>query len=149
MTDKFLEPLVISYVDFLVKEHLEYAEELEDIWLSHSVEVIRRLHNPNLSKEKLKGDCDDFTITAIDLAFHFGVERSSLGRAIVWAYPDGIKDDSKRVGHTVALYKDSEDRVWYFGDTFGPMCLITDRNHDIQMVNWLRDRKKWIIQNDR
>jgi hypothetical protein len=131
---------ILEKVDYLVKKHLIYKTEKVDNWNSYKKEI---LSSEELKKTaRISADCDDFAMTAIDLAVHFGVKIENLARVICWAHP---YNDSRKEGHMVAMYREG-NKYYFFGDTMGPICDINNRDHEITMINWLSDNKDWIIK---
>lgn len=135
---------LINLIDRTVKKHLVYREESKDSWNSYAKEILEAQKSNKILRQY--ADCDDFAMTAVELALAAGIPKERLGRAIVWCYPTL---DGPREGHMTALYRSTDGQMWYFGDTFGRPCKIQDRSHDLTMVNWLADNRKWRRISDR
>lgn len=78
-----------------------------DVWRSHDAEVAN----------KWQGDCDDLTLTTIELAVKAGVSETRLYRALV-AVDKG--DGKTAIGHIVGIYEDTSGNFWVVGDSNNP-----------------------------
>jgi hypothetical protein len=128
----------IKKADLVMKKYLTYKTESKDKWVSYFQEILDA--EKSGKTVTIYGDCDDWAMTAIDLAAYYGANLTDLGRIICWA---NVGKGMPREGHMVAIYA-NKGNYYYFGDTFGPVCNIKDRDHEIKMVNWLKDGKEWI-----
>lgn len=118
-----------------------YVKEIRPVGIRPCWDITTTSSSFILSNGMIGHNCDDLAITCLEILVKEGFNKRDLGRAIVDAYPNGRKNAPE--GHMVAIARVG-NQVYYFGDTFGPPTPISKRNHDIKLVDWLSDRKKWM-----
>jgi ribosomal protein L30E len=113
-------------------------------------EVWRSFYEDVLEGKPVKGDCDDFGMTALQLACIAGVPRSRLAQAIVVS-ETSWKDLKKPIkyenmDHFIGMYY--HNKVWYtFGDTWGqdviPSMAPANKRHRVMMMAILDEGILW------
>lgn len=118
---------LIKEADTKVKSLFTYKDDGDvDEWKSYLQEVIQG--------KNFDDDCDALAMTTIDYAHYLGVPLKLMARATV------ITEDG--TPHMVGVF----DNKYYFGDTYGEVCQITDSSHKIEAINYFHDGKNWINQ---
>ena len=137
----------INYIDKYIKNMTLYVPDgTGDVWTSRFNDIIEAEISGNMSF-KFKVDCEDLVFTCIEYAHYKGIPITDMARLIVNAYPNG--KNSEPVGHMVGLFLDRKtNKVYYFGDTFGDVCEIYDRDHEPKLINYFNDKEDWINYND-
>lgn len=132
----------IKNVDKYITSLFVYTNDTGDVWESSFDSIIQAEIDGNINY-RFFGDCEDKAQTAIEYAHYKGVPLSCMARCIVDSFPDG--DYNKPEGHMVALFYDKDtNEVYYFGDTFGAPCRVSERSHKPKLVNYFEDGQDWI-----
>ncbi len=137
---------IVKAVDKFIKGIFIYTEDVGDSWDSKFNEIINAEISHNIDY-RFKGDCEDLAFSCIEYAHYKGIDINDMARVIVDSYPDGT--DSPPEGHMVGLFIDrTTNKVYYFGDTFGDVCEVSQRDHKPRLVNYFNDNIDWVEYND-
>lgn len=113
----------LKAADAKARRNFIYTSEQGDKWRSFAVEA--------LEGRSWRGDCDDLTSTAADIAIRMGIKKEQLWFAVVATGQSG----AGKADHLVALAKDEKGKWWVIGDTFGAMYPLASMKHELLEVH--------------
>jgi lysozyme len=131
---------LIREVDKFVRDRAVYTFDKpgKDQWRSYASQM---LANPSYV---LRGDCDDWASTVLDLLARKGVPKKQLIRAMV-ASPEAQKAGID-CDHFIGIVKLDNGQKWTVGDTFGPPSrLVFDQAgpHKIWQTSLVSEGTLW------
>lgn len=130
----------VRNIDALVRDRAVYVHDRVDLWRSFAKEL---LADP---RYQMQGDCDDWSQTALHLAYLAGgVSKKDLIRAVVISKGATVPD------HMIGIVRLDDGNYMTIGDTFGPSekfsttDLIGARvsGHKIVAVSSFADKLMW------
>lgn len=114
---------VLKAADAKARRNFIYTSEPGDKWRSFA--------DYALANERWRGDCDDLTSTAADIAIRMGIKKHQLWFAVVATGQAG----RGKADHLVGLAKDENGKWWVIGDTFGPIYPLASMQHELLEVH--------------
>lgn len=122
---------VVQHADKLLKDHAQYQADpkLRDSWDSYATQVLRG--------ESFQGDCDDWSMTALEILYNMGVPKDRLYRAMV-------STTGEAIDHMVGIVELSNGERWTVGDTFSAPRRVVGSiagNHRIMQTSRMDERR--------
>lgn len=84
------------------------------------------------------GDCDELSVTSLQMAICAGIPARQLGLLITES-PNGGGADL----HMVAYFRETRGRIWIFGDSFGPPRPLSSLREEVLYLSHLPDVRRW------
>lgn len=122
---------LILEADQLVKQYAVYVADpaLRDDWKSFANDVEKGIG--------FRGDCDDWSMTTLEILFRWGVPRNRLYRALV-------SSTGEAIDHMIGIVELDNGERWSVGDTFGPPRRVRDDiagQHKIMQTSRMDERR--------
>lgn len=122
---------LILEADRLVKQYAVYVADpaLRDNWKSFANDVEKGIG--------FRGDCDDWSMTTLEILFRWGVPRTQLYRALV-------SSTGAAIDHMIGIVELDNGERWSVGDTFGPPRRVRDNMagpHKILQTSRMDERR--------
>lgn len=87
---------------------------------------------------QVAGDCDELSVTSVQLAICAGIPASHLG-LLITSSPNRNANEL----HMLAFFRDAASRTWVFGDSFGRPRPLSHLREEVLYFSYASDVTRW------